>query len=86
VWRPEDARHGTYLPDDEYQGDETMMLLVKAHTAPNARQPGVCVLDEDVQRIGLPGGECDGQLLSRRSASVEMSPGPHVPAPPFVLL
>jgi hypothetical protein len=86
VWRPDDARHGTYLPDDECQGDETMTLLVKAHTAPNARQPGVRVLDEDGQRIGLPDDECDGQLLSRRSASGEMSPGRRVPAQPSVLL
>ena len=35
--------------------------LVKAHAAPNARQPGVCVLDEDGQRIGLPGDECHGK-------------------------
>jgi len=43
--------HYTYLPDE----------VVKAHATPNARQLGVCVLDEAGQRIGLPGTECQGK-------------------------
>jgi hypothetical protein len=62
------------------------MLLVKAETAPNTRQPGVCVLHEDGQRIGLPDDECDGQLLLRQSASGEISPGPRIPVQSSVLL
>jgi uncharacterized Ntn-hydrolase superfamily protein len=59
--------------------------LVKAHTAPIMRQPGVCVLDEDGHCSSFPGDECqdklrsadvyqcDGKsLLSQRSVSKEM--------------
>jgi len=43
-----DWYHYIYLPDK----------LVKAHAAPNTKHPGLCVLDEDGQHIGLPGDEC----------------------------
>ena len=43
-----DRCHYIYLLDE----------LVKAHATPNVRQPGICVLEEDGQSIGLPDAKC----------------------------
>jgi len=59
-----------YLPDE----------LVKAHAAPNARQPGVCVLDKDGQRIGLPGDECQGKWHSDDGCQCTFLPNDECPA------